>query len=181
MTPVFKSSIPAAATLALALMFGAQAQAQTPMQPAAQATSKGDQMAPPAPGGTSDMSGTAPATRMPQANNVTNGATTPVTKAKKMTMEERNESRTKREDAATNGGTTSPAANNITNGAMTADPQAMAKKRAERKAERDAKRMAKSGMAKPEMDKSGMMAKPGMDKSGMMAKPAMADPAMVKP
>lgn len=153
MTSTFKRSIPAVATLALAMMFGAQAQAQTPapLPATSPAIVKGDQMAPPAPGGTSAMP--APTARMPQNNNVSNTATPPVTKAKRMTMEERNESRMKREMAATNGGTTSPEANNVSNSAMTADPKAMAKARAERKAERDAKRMAKSGAADPAMVK----------------------------
>lgn len=158
MTSTFKRSIPAAATLALAMMFGAQAQAQTqtqtPLPPTAPAVVKGDQMAPPAPGGMSTQSGTAPAARMPESNNVSNTATPPTTKAKPMTMEERNASRATRESAATNGGTTSPEANNVSNGAMTADPKAMnkgmssktrAERKAERKAERDAKRMGNMG------------------------------------
>ena len=174
MTSTFKRAIPAAATLALAMMFGAQAQAQTPapLPATSPAVVKGDQMAPPAPGGTNAMA--APAAGMPKNNNVSNTATPPVTKAKRMTMEERNESRMKREMAATNGGTTSPAANNVTNGAMTADPQAMGKSmsgktRAERKAERDAKRMEKASM-----DKSSMAA-PGIN-SPMMTGPATPKP-----
>ena len=150
MTSIFKRSAPAAATLALALMFGAQAQAQTPLPATSSAVTKGDQLAPPAPGGTSTMTRTDPNTRMPEANHVPNSATPPVTKAKRMTMEERNESRMKREAAATNNGTTSPAANNVSNGAMTADTKTMGNKmprktREERKAERDAKRMGSTG------------------------------------
>lgn len=153
MTSPLKRSMPAAATLALAMMFGAQAQAQTqtPLPPTAPAVVKGDQMAPPAPGGTSTQA--APAVRMPQNNNVSNTATPPVSKAKPMTMQERNESRMKREMAATNGGTTSPEANNVSNGATSVAPAATGKTRAERKAERDAKRMAKSGAADPAMVK----------------------------
>ena len=150
MTSIFKRSIPVAATLALAMMFGAQAQAQTPLSPTSPAVTKGDQLAPPAPGGTSTMPSTAPAARMPETNNVSNTATPPTTKAKRMTMEERNASRANREAKATNGGTTSPNANNVSNSAMTADPKAMnqnmpSKTRAERKAERDAKRMGTTG------------------------------------
>ena len=149
MTSIFKRSIPAAATLALAMMFGAQAQAQTPLSPTAPGVAKGDQLAPPAPGGTS-TNPTPPAVRMPESNNVSNTATPPTTKAKRMTMEERNASRANREAKATNGGTTSPAANNVSNTARTSAPKAMNnnmsnKTRAERKAERDAKRMGASG------------------------------------
>ena len=174
MTSTFKRSIPAAATMALALMFGAQAQAQTPLPPTSPAVVKGDQLATPAPAGTSTEPAMAPAARMPQRNSVSNTATPPTTKAKRMTMEERNESRMNREMAATNGGTTSPAANNVNNGAMPADPQAMGKTmsgktRAERKAERDAKRMEKSSMTKPDM------ASPGMNS------PMMTGPATTKP
>ena len=160
MTSTFKRSIPAAATLALAMMLGAQAQAQTPapLPATAPAIVKGDQLAPPAPGGgMGTESGTSPAARMPQSNSVSNTATPPVTKAKPMTMEERNESRMKREMAATNGGTTSPEANNVSNSGTTAAPQAMSKTRAERKAAREAKRMAKSGMAKPAMAEQPMV------------------------
>ena len=149
MTSTLKRSIPAAATLALAMMFGAQAQAQTatPLPANSPAVTKGDEMAPPAPGGTSTMP--APVVRTPQSNNVSNTATPPVTKAKRMTTEERNESRMRRETAATNGGATSPAANNVSDGAMTADPKAMAQSQAARKAERDAKRMVKPATAEP--------------------------------
>jgi hypothetical protein len=169
MSQTFKRSIPAAATLAIAMLFGAQAQAQTPLPPNAQVPGKGDQMAPPAPGGTSTMPSTARDVGTPQSNNVTNGATTPVTKAKRMTMEERNESRMKREATATNNGATSPMANNVTNGATPADPQTMGKSmasktRAERKAERDAKRMGSADANTSGMSNSGMgnsqMAKP---------------------
>lgn len=158
MTSTFKRSIPAAATFALALMFGAQAQAQTPLPATSPAVVKGDQMAPPAAGATGAMSSTAPVARMPSNSNESNSATPAITKAKTMTMEERNESRTKREMAVTNGGTTSAAANNGTDSAISAVPQATGKTmasntRAERKAKRDAKRMKKSGMEKSNMVK----------------------------
>lgn len=157
MTPIFKRSIPVAATaasLTLAMaMFGAQAQAQTPLPPTNPAVAKGDQMAPRAPGGTSELPGTAPASRSPKSNHVSNSATPPASNTKGMTKEERKAARADRQAAATNGGTTTPAENNVSNIARTADPKVMAKARADRKAERDAKRMAKPEMSNPAMAK----------------------------